>query len=617
MAGTVVGIMPGILSASPAGASPLYPECPAFGVDTGCAVLIVINAAGPPTILTDQSQLPFDGTEDTLVGVLNNSALPITSLPLSATGSQPIFAFDGDGFCAVGNTGCGLTGYEGSATGFTTSNTSTGTVNFSPGLAANSGYGYFALEGADVKSGLVVDQSISAAATAIAAQENILFSGAVASFTDPDVTDTGGTYTASIDWGDGTVTPGTIAGSAGSFAVSGSHTYTALGSDTAKVTITDGDGSGQQTSVSDAVSVGEAPIIPSPAQFTVAEGVALNGAVGGFADQNPNASVSDFSTTISWGDGGSSPGTVSLVSSSTAGTVFSVSGGHTYPTSSTPGSPYAVAIQVTDWDSGTPASTFVIASSATVTEQAITVNPTMFSPVQKGTPGFSGTVATISDPNLVGANDYTAQINWGDGTTGTGVVTAGTSAGQFNVSGSHPWTSAGTYSVTVTVKDPDTPSTGGSATSIITVYDIVVPCSGSCSSTDTGTGFSSVVNANTGTGTGTIAIGVLGTVACQNDPFHHAPATTTFKAIGTTGNITVRLRIGPKATKDLDPSHFDVCYTQTSTFKDIYGLPVTTGLLPSCIKTGGVAPCLVSRFENAIDGVTEVFIIPSGDPGWR
>src|ERR1051325_1177216 len=76
--------------------SPPFRQCPAVGVDTGCAILLVITDNGI-TVATDPSQGPFDQIEDTLIGVQNNSSQTITSLPLSAT--IPIFAFDGDGLC--------------------------------------------------------------------------------------------------------------------------------------------------------------------------------------------------------------------------------------------------------------------------------------------------------------------------------------------------------------------------------------------------------------------------------------------------------------------------------------------------------------------------------------
>lgn len=49
----------------------------------------------------------------------------------------------------------------------------------------------------------------------------------------------GTVFTATIDWGDGTTSPGTLTGSAGSYTVSGTHTFTTGGSHTVTTTLTD------------------------------------------------------------------------------------------------------------------------------------------------------------------------------------------------------------------------------------------------------------------------------------------------------------------------------------------------------------------------------------------
>ena len=67
---------------------------------------------------------------------------------------------------------------------------------------------------------------------------------------------------------------------------------------------------------------------------------------------------------------------------------------------------------------------------------------------------FSGTVASFTDADPAGvAADYTATINWGDGTTGSGIVAAG--ASSFIVTGSHTFaaTALGPQIITVTVCD--------------------------------------------------------------------------------------------------------------------------------------------------------------------
>ena len=113
-------IVGGLLSALPANA--LFTQCPAIGADAGCGILITIpGGGGQPTIAADVTQGPYDGIEDTLIGVLNNSSQTIQSLHLTSS-SAPIFGFDGDGLCTVsphpGGCPFGTTGYEGPGTSF-------------------------------------------------------------------------------------------------------------------------------------------------------------------------------------------------------------------------------------------------------------------------------------------------------------------------------------------------------------------------------------------------------------------------------------------------------------------------------------------------------------------
>jgi hypothetical protein len=69
------------------------------------------------------------------------------------------------------------------------------------------------------------------------------FSGAVASFTDSDLTAAAGDFSARIDWGDGVSSDGVVSGAAGSFAIAGSHTYAEKGRYTVSVAISGSDGS--------------------------------------------------------------------------------------------------------------------------------------------------------------------------------------------------------------------------------------------------------------------------------------------------------------------------------------------------------------------------------------
>lgn len=131
--------------------APPFRECPAAGLDTSCRILILIDANGGQHVLTDPNVSPtYDGSDDTLIGVLNQSSNPVGSIPL--TSPNAIFGFDGDGICAVTPhpPGCpfGPTGYEGPGVSFASINTNqtSGVVNFNPPIAANGGTAYFGME---------------------------------------------------------------------------------------------------------------------------------------------------------------------------------------------------------------------------------------------------------------------------------------------------------------------------------------------------------------------------------------------------------------------------------------------------------------------------------------
>jgi hypothetical protein len=119
-------------------------------------VVITIAANGNISVaVTDTT--PYETSEDVLVGVKNNSGTAVGALNLSGTG---IFGFDGDGICVytfVGSSYCTASqiagtdpgDYAGPGVTFTNiaGGGNSGTVNFSPAVAANGGTGYFSLEG--------------------------------------------------------------------------------------------------------------------------------------------------------------------------------------------------------------------------------------------------------------------------------------------------------------------------------------------------------------------------------------------------------------------------------------------------------------------------------------
>jgi hypothetical protein len=123
-------------------------QCPAAGNDTGCGILITITNQGATVSPTGQG--PYDGADDTLIGVINNSTLPVSSLELQS--GLDIFGFDGDGIDSFGIAGNGMdgTGYGGPNAYFTdySADPTRGKVHFITPIPANGGTGFFSLENA-------------------------------------------------------------------------------------------------------------------------------------------------------------------------------------------------------------------------------------------------------------------------------------------------------------------------------------------------------------------------------------------------------------------------------------------------------------------------------------
>ena len=149
-------------------------SAPSFGTGTGivgsangastCGVVITVTAVdanGSATAffvtLTGNGN-PYDGTEDTLVGVVNSSGASLNVMGLTSANTTfgGLFNFDTDGPCLYNPSDChGSTGYEGPQNTFTigpgtpcTLGTcfTSGTLNFNPAVL-NNGTTWFALEG--------------------------------------------------------------------------------------------------------------------------------------------------------------------------------------------------------------------------------------------------------------------------------------------------------------------------------------------------------------------------------------------------------------------------------------------------------------------------------------
>jgi streptogramin lyase len=310
---------------------------------------------------------------------------------------------------------------------------------------------------------VVLDKPLSVTAQTIAPSEGASITSSVASFADADPSATSSSFTATIDWGDGSSSTGTITAAGSGFTVSGSHTYSEEGSLPVTVTITDIDTShdigGNTATANSTATIGDAALSASATTLSATEGTSTGSvAVAFFSDAGGPEAPGNYTATIDWGDkSGTTTGTVTV-----SGTLFTVSGSHTYAEGSA--TPYAVVVTITD-DGG---SSVTATGAATVQDFALTSSTTKSF---NATEGKSVTAVLSSfhdtDPVNEGTGEYSATITWGDGSSSAGTIKAATGTGNYQVSGTHTYLDVGKYSLSVTVTDAGgatATASGGSVT---------------------------------------------------------------------------------------------------------------------------------------------------------
>ncbi len=198
---------------------------------------------------------------------------------------------------------------------------------------------------ATVTSTAQVAAGLTVTSTSFATAEDASFNGTVANFSDANTALTAADFAATIDWGDGNVTAGTVAGGSGSFTLTGQHTFADEGSFTVTTTVTETSGAGASAGDTGTATVAEADVLSgSPLAFAAQANVPFSGAVATFTDADTASPPGDFTATIDWGDSNVSAGTVSGGAGS-----FTVNGTHTYGGAGT----FAVVVTLSDDPPGT------------------------------------------------------------------------------------------------------------------------------------------------------------------------------------------------------------------------------------------------------------------------
>lgn len=211
----------------------------------------------------------------------------------------------------------------------------------------------------------------------------------------------------------------------------------------ARVTIDSARGAGQTITATESVSTGQVV-----ATFTDLAGLPLT----------------DYSANINWGDGTTSAGTVSL---NTGSGVYSVSGSHTYAEDGS--DPITVTVH------RTAASDLTFAGTATVVEPPLVTGNVSTAHILLEQEGVLQNVSVgtfTHGANTEPASDFTVTIDWGDGTSSAGTITA--TGTDYLVSGSHIYTREGLYDISATVAD----ISGGASVSLgtqIAIGEVLVP----------------------------------------------------------------------------------------------------------------------------------------------
>jgi hypothetical protein len=197
---------------------------------------------------------------------------------------------------------------------------------------------------------------------------------------------------------------------------------------------------GDESNPSNAASAttSAATITASGQDLTGDAGQDLEGTVASFTDTDPNADEADFTATVNWPGGGSSDGTVSFNDSGgfdvTADNVFQNAGDQNY------------TVTITNSTEGQTATT---TGTAHVADAPFDVEA---GTVTVGAFAHWITAVISSDNPYAKASDFTATVDWGDG-SGQGNADVSVLGSEFQAVGTHTYPHDGEFFTTVTVTD--------------------------------------------------------------------------------------------------------------------------------------------------------------------
>jgi YD repeat-containing protein len=287
----------------------------------------------------------------------------------------------------------------------------------------------------------LVDAPFNAAGNTVYGTAGQLWTGTIVTFHDDYPA---GSYSATIDYGDGTIpNTGTIVSNgAGWFAVTDTHTFADAGTFYSNVSISESGITGAGTSATATAIIALPNIaVASPGDITLQEGQPLSNASFGSISSGflPGGSISYSATTPLSGLSLSVDSNGNIIANGILA-VASYTG---------------VVLSVTETSGGQ-------SSTANSPPFAITVQDSALTSVADTSPLLSGIVGTLlggellhftdPDPTAV-ATQYTASVDWGDGTVDTNASVTVDANGGFDVNDTHAYSTAGTFTIAVNVTD--------------------------------------------------------------------------------------------------------------------------------------------------------------------